>query len=103
MKSIEELCEYIEEEIQDAKKYAERALFYKDTIPKLAKRYYDTSIQEMEHMSNFHKDVVEMIEDYRKEHGDPPQDMLWRWEYAHKHHIENARQVKALQLLYKGD
>ena len=101
MKSIEELCEFIEEEIGDAKKYAERALFYKDTMPSLARRYYETSLQEMDHMNNFHKDVVELIEEYRKEHGEPPQDMLWRYDYAHKHHIADARQVKALQLMYK--
>ncbi len=101
MKRIEELCDFIEEEIHDAKKYADRALFYKDTDPELAKRYYDTSLQEMEHMNNFHKDVIREIEEYRKKNGEPPQEMMWRYEYLHKRHIAAAGEVKALQLLFK--
>ena len=101
MKIISELCDHIDEEINDAGKYAKLALEYKDEHPDLAKLYNNLSLQEMEHMNMLHNMVVNIIQKYRKENGEPPESMLAVYNYLHKKQIEKAAEVKAMQGMYK--
>ena len=101
MKIIKELSGYIDEEIDGAKTYAENALKYKEENPDLAKMFYNMSIQEMDHMAELHKHVVDVIQRYRKEQGEPPAPMMAVYEYLHERQIKAAAEVKALQAMYK--
>ena len=101
MKEIQVLSDRIEEEIKDAKTYAEWALECKDDYPERAKKYYTISTQEMDHMKMLHDIVVEMIMDYRKTTGDPPADMQAIYDYLHKKHIDAAGEVRALQMMFR--
>ena len=101
MKIIKELCSYIDEEIDGAKTYAENALKYKEENPDLAKMFYNMSLQEMEHMNELHKHVVDSIQKYRKENGEPPAPMMAVYEYLHERQIAEAAKVKAMQAMFK--
>lgn len=101
MKDIEMLSERIEDEIADAKKYAMDALECKERRPELSKRFYNLSMQEMEHMKVLHDSVVEMINEYKKTNGDPPPVMQARYDLEHKRHIKAAAEVKNLQAMYR--
>lgn len=101
MKIIKKLSDMIEDEIADAKKYAQCAIKYREERPELAKRFYNISMQEMEHMKILHDSVVEIIEEYRKENGDPPAGMQVVYDIVHEKHIAAAGEAKALQSLYK--
>ena len=102
MKIIKELSEYIEEEIEDSCKYGRRANELKDTDRQLAEVFYQLSVDEMRHMTMLHTEVVRMIEQYRKEDGEPPASMLAVYDYLHKRHIEKAQEAKNYQTMYKG-
>ena len=101
MKIIEYYTDKIAEEIKDAKNYAMKALELRDTEPDQAQALYDLSLEEMNHMNRLHGLVVGIIKKYRKEKGEPPADMLARYDCLHQRAIEKAAKVKNLQAMFK--
>ena len=102
MKIISWLSEKIEDEICDAKDYCVKAMEVKMEIPKLAETLIKISEEEMKHMTLLHNEVVDIITTYRKEHGEPPADMLAVYEYLHKKQIDKSAEVKAMQTMYRS-
>lgn len=101
MKSIKILSSHIEDEIADAKHYAELALEYRDIKRRLADLYYALSIDELKHMEILHGEVVNEIEEYRKAAGDPPAAMQAVYDYLHERQIDAVKEVKTLQSMYR--
>ena len=101
MKIIKTLSEKIGEEISDAEEYVSMAIKWKTDRPDLSRTLYTISMQEMEHMKMLHDAVVAIIEEYRKEHGEPPASMLAVYDYLHEKHIAEAGEVKAMQAMYR--
>ena len=101
MNVIRKLSEEIEDELKGAEGYIKMALEYKSEYSDLSKTLYNISTQEMEHVKMLHDCVVDIIKDYREEHGEPPADMLAIYEYTHKKQIEKSAYVKTLQTMYK--
>jgi len=102
MKIIKCLSELIEEELDDARKYIDLAMKWKQEEPDTADLFYELSIEEMGHMEKLHTEVTELIEEYRKEHGEPPSDMMVLYNYLHEKHIGTATQIKVMQGMYKA-
>ena len=101
MKIIQLLSDYIEEEIDDAIKYAKMALEYQDEYPALAEAVSKISDDEIRHMTILHGQVANIIADYRKKNGEPPDSMKMLYDILHRKHIEHAAEAKAYQSMYK--
>ena len=102
MKIIKGLSEKIEDELQDAADYIDLAMRWKQDEPETAELFYELSTEEMGHMEKLHKEVSELIEEYRKEHGDPPKEMMTLYDYLHEKHIATATQIRIKQGIFKG-
>ena len=102
MKLIEKLSAMVDDEIEDATKYAKCAVKYKDDRPALAKTFYDLSGEEMRHMTMLHAEVEAVIQKYRQEHSEPPEGMKSLYNYLHEKQIERAADVRRLQDMYRG-
>ena len=102
MKIIKCLSEKIEDELHDADEYIDIAVRWKSEEPETADLFYELSVEEMGHMEKLHKEVADLIEDYRKENGDPPKEMMTLYDYLHEKHIGTATQIRVKQGLYKG-
>ena len=98
---IQELSDQIEEELEDACNYIDKALNTMGTDKATADLYAQLSAEEMGHVDKLHTRVVAVIEQYRKENGPPPAEMQWRYDYLHKKHIDKAMRIKVKQALYK--
>lgn len=97
MKKIERISDQIEDEIEDALEYAQWALEVKDSDADFARILLANSKEELEHADRLHNKVVAYINEYRQLHGDPPADMLARYEYLHNRHIKDVTHVKIIQ------
>ena len=102
MELIQHLEELIDEEIHDVKKYAKMAAEVKAEHPGLAQVLYALSTQEDAHQAALHAEVVKIIDNYRKSHGEPPAPMKFVYDYLHKQHIEKLAEARRLQEIYKS-
>lgn len=102
MKIIKCLSEKIQDELQDAADYIDLAMKWKQDEPDTADLFYELSVEEMGHMEKLHKEVADLIEDYRNKNGEPPKDMMVLYEYLHEQHIKLATQIRVKQGMYKG-
>jgi hypothetical protein len=97
MKIIKVLTEMIEDELEGAEHYAEKAISYKEEHPQLANTLYEISTQEMRHVNLLHEEVVAFIKKHRETNGEPPAAMMEIYEWMHTRQIEKAKEIKILQ------
>lgn len=96
MKEIKMLVEFIEEELEDAEKYAKLARKYEDKEKVLSDTLMELSRQELKHSEMLHGVVVSFITRARAEHVEPPASMMAVYEFMHERAIEKAAKVRSL-------
>lgn len=101
MRIIKYLSDKIEDEIEDATCYAKEAIAEKALYPWIAETLYNISLEESHHRQMLHEVVARLIAEYREKTGEPPADMLAKYEYLHKKYIEAAKEAKLYQEMYQ--
>ena len=101
MKIIEKIVDRIDEEIHDCKEYAKLAAEVKDMHPALSHVLFTISTQEDVHHAMLHEQVVKLIDQYRREHGDPPAAMMAVYEHHHRKSMEKLAEARRYQDIYK--
>lgn len=102
MKLIQKLEERIEDEVADVKHYAILAAEVKEEHPSLAHVLFTISGQEDAHQAAIHAEVVKIIDEYRRTHGEPPAAMKAVYDFMHKRHIEKLEEAHRYQEIYKN-
>ena len=102
MTIIKCLADKIEEELHDADSYIDLAMKWKKDQPDTAEVFYELSLEEMGHMEKLHDEVVRLIDNYKREKGEPPKEMMVLWDYLHEKHIATATQIKIKQAMFKA-
>ena len=100
MKIIKCLSEDIESTLDCAEETIKKAIMYKDEYPIAAKALYTKSVTLMDSIKPEHDAVVTLIENYRKEKGEPPESMMAVYSYLHERQITKAAMVKNLQDMF---
>ena len=96
MRHIKQLAEEIEEEVEGAKKYAERSVEFKvKGEMNKANRYKEMAMDELKHCSYLHEFAVAEIEAVSKVYT-PPIEMQEAWEKAHKRYVEQVAWVRQM-------
>ena len=96
MTKIKMLSEELCEELEDAKKYAERYVEYKVRGQSdLASTYKKMANDELEHATKLHGIVVSEIK-MIEGNMTPPQWMLDKWDQTHKLYVEKEAFVKQI-------
>lgn len=103
MQMIKMFVDFIEDELEGAEEYIEHALKMKMDHKDVADKLAALAEVEMSHAMALHEMAVKEIEAWRKEHGEPPANMLARWEYEHEKFIEEANEIKRDIMLYKSN
>ena len=88
---------------KDAEAYIDLAMRWKQDEPETAELFYTLSTEEMGHMEKLHKEVTELIADYRAKNGEPPKDMMTLYNYLHEKHIGKATQIRVKQGMFKSE
>lgn len=101
MRKISELYDHIKEEIEDAEEYIRDALRCKENDRDIADTYCTLAEEELKHAEALHKQVVRVIEAYRKTNGDPPPDMQARYDILHEMHIADVNKIRLMVRIYK--
>lgn len=100
MKIIKCLCEDIESTLDAAEHDIKEALMYKEEFPIAAKAFYAKSVALMDTIKLQHDAVVALIDQVRKEKGEPPAPMMAIYDYMHERQINKAAAIRALQDMY---
>ncbi|MBO7250851.1 MAG: hypothetical protein J6V42_06215 [Clostridia bacterium] len=96
MRSIKKYVEAIDEEIEDAKEYAEKYVEEKAKGQMgIANRYKEMATDELKHATYLHEMAVAEIEQVSKVFK-PPVEMEKKWEEAHKEYVERAAWIKQM-------
>ena len=97
MKRIQEYVEKIDEEINDAKDYAEKYLYYKalNTNPKWTKYYMQMANEELQHATYIHDMAMEEIAMLDKVYK-PTEEMEKSWNTSHIQYVDRVAWIKKM-------
>jgi hypothetical protein len=70
--------------------------------PTLAQVLFNISTQEDGHQAAIHNEVVKIIEEHRRVHGEPPAAMMAVYDYLHKMSIDKLAEARMYQDVYKS-
>ena len=98
MHKIKKYVEDINDELEGAKCYIEKALWYKSKGNNSRyTTYKDMSSDELRHAMNLHTFAMEDVNALEKVYPDIPEDMMKAWTDSHNQYVEKVAWIKQMQ------
>lgn len=101
MKIIKCIFDLIWDELDASEHYIEKALKYQIEQPESAQLFFTLSTEEMKHVHLLHDEIVKLIQYYREKDGEPPEKMLFLYDYLHEKFIKCEKKIRLMQEMYK--
>ena len=98
---IKDIITTMENRLDAAADAIKQALIYKDDNPDTAQRFYQDSIELLNMYQRHHDQIVLIINNYKKEKGEPPAPMLAVYNYLHEKAIDKMTNIHTLQETFK--
>lgn len=95
MKKIKKYVDWICEEVESAKCYAERYVYCKAKGSQWAAKYHQMAMDELQHADVIHHIAVEEIEQINTVFK-APQEMQDAWDKSHVEYVERAAWVRKM-------
>lgn len=94
MKAIQIIVNHMDDTLDEANEYYKDYIIYKDEHPMLASTALDMAKTHLELYSKWHIVVTNMINEYKKTKGEPPETMKSLWNYKHEKLMEDYDKLK---------
>lgn len=94
MIKIKEVVEKMDDTLNEAEWYIDNAIVNKELHPGLSQAYYQLADEHLNHYNKLHGAIITLINEYRREKGEPPEKMTIIWEYIHKCKTEEYNKIK---------
>ena len=97
MKHIQEYVMQIREELEGAKDYAEKSLYWKyEGNDNRYRQYHSMAEQELSHSSIIHQLAVEDIDKMKQRGYNPTAEMEEQWQKSHAEYVEKVAWIKQM-------
>ena len=101
MKILTDMVEKAHDTMEEVEWYGEKALHYKTDHKAVADIYNKIGEMHVTIYDMLHKEMVALIDEYKRTGHTPPQEMLAIWEYEHGKLIKEFTEAKMLIDEYK--
>lgn len=101
MKILSNMIEKAHDTMEEIEWYAEKALHYKAEYKSIADAYNKIAEMHITVYDILHKEIVNLIDEYKRAGHTPPPEMLIIWDYEHKKLIKEFAEAKTLVEEYK--
>lgn len=94
MKTIKNLLEHIEEEIDDAEKYA--MCFQQEDDPALKALYKELALAELDHSGKLHTQAERLKNDYANKGYSVPESMMEIYKWEHQKAVDLTDKIREM-------
>lgn len=97
MEHLEYLAEQMEDELDSAEHYAQKACKYRETHPTFAKHLHDMAIDELRHGQY----ISDAAHEYVKDHQDHP-EYKQVWDFVKRHADKQIERINDILVKYRA-
>ena len=101
MKILTKMIDKADDTLEEIEWYAEKAMHYKTDHKDVADVYNKIADMHITIYDMLHKEMVNLIDEYKKSGNNPPPEMLVIWDYEHEKLIKRFTEAKLIVEEYK--
>ena len=101
MDTIKKLLDLIDDELEDAMTYAEKAVKCKATHPEMAEMFYSLSLDELKHKSMLQNHLQRAVNECAKNHPEKAEAVQTLYDFEMDRNINWENSIRQYQTMYR--